>query len=231
MWRQVASMRFVIQRYTRARKYANCDCHNHTSVFPQSILTPFFGAVLRKPSHTLTMSGAENRIVSCQTRKAIFAVEWNNMPRQCRTRRGRRPPPRLEKFRASSSCSKILEDKKYFNTAKFQGKCRLFRQKIYIFNTVNSGHTLFFRASTSCSKILNVKTIFNTVKYFRKNSVLRASASSSKIVISMQWKFSGQTLFFRASASCSKFWTMIQYSEFRTQCFSGQAKVAQTSWM
>ena len=95
---------------------------------------------------------------------------------------------------------------------KFQGKRRLFKilnDKKYIFNTVNSVHTLFFRASTSCSKILNVKTIFNTVKYFRKNwknSVFRASASSSKIVISMQWKFSGQTLFFRASPSCSKFW-------------------------
>jgi len=27
--------------------------------------------------------------------------------------------------------------------------------KIYIFNTANSGHSLFFRASASCSKILN----------------------------------------------------------------------------
>jgi len=38
------------------------------------------------------------------------------------------------------------------------------------------------------------------------NSVFRARASSSKILkdknISMQWKFSGQTLFFRANASC-----------------------------
>jgi len=71
----------------------------------------------------------------------------------------------------------MLKDKKYFNTVKifransvFQGKRRLFKilnDKKYIFNTVNSGHTLFFRASTSCSKILNVKTIFNTVKMFR----------------------------------------------------------------
>jgi len=60
-----------------------------------------------------------------------------------------RLPPRLEKFRAnsvfrvSSSCSKILEDEKYFNTVKniransvFQGKRRLFKilndKKIYI---------------------------------------------------------------------------------------------------
>jgi len=35
--------------------------------------------------------------------------------------------------------------------------------KNYIFNTVNSGHTLFFRASASCSKILNGEKIFNTV--------------------------------------------------------------------
>jgi len=40
--------------------------------------------------------------------------------------------------------------------------------------------------------------------------VFGASASSSKILkdknISTQWKFSGKALFFRASASCSKFW-------------------------
>jgi len=41
---------------------------------------------------------------------------------------------RLEKFRASSSFSKILKDKKYFNTVKnsradsvFQGKRKLFK--------------------------------------------------------------------------------------------------------
>ena len=73
-------------------------------------------------------------------------------------------PPRLEKFRANSvfrasSCfSKILKDRKYFNTVKnsvFQGKRRLFKilyDKKHIFNTVNSGHNLFFRASTSSSK-------------------------------------------------------------------------------
>jgi len=45
----------------------------------------------------------------------------------------------VKNFRASASCSKILNDKKY------------------IFNTVNSGHTLFFRARASCSTILNGK--------------------------------------------------------------------------
>ena len=108
---------------------------------------------------------------------------------------GRRPP-QLEKFRAnsifraSSSCSKILKHKKYFNTVKnfranyvFQGKRRLFKilnDKNYIFTTLNSGHTLCFRTSTSCSKILNLKTIFNAVKIFRANSVFRTSASCSK---------------------------------------------------
>jgi len=71
----------------------------------------------------------------------------------------------------------------------FQGKRRLFKilnDEKDIFDTVNSGHTLFFRASTSCSKILNVKSIFNTVKNFRENSVFRASASYSEILISIQ---------------------------------------------
>jgi len=84
-------------------------------------------------------------------------------------------PPRWKKFRgnsvfrASSSFSKFLKDKKYFNIVKnsradsvFQGKRRLFKflnDKKYIFIEVNSGHTLFFRASTSCSKILRDKNI------------------------------------------------------------------------
>jgi len=51
-------------------------------------------------------------------------------------------------FRASASCSKILNNIKY------------------IFSTVNSGHPLFFRASANCSKLLNVRNIFNTVKIY-----------------------------------------------------------------
>jgi len=62
-------------------------------------------------------------------------------------------------FRASASCSKILNYKKYFNTVK------------------NSRATLFFRANTSCSKLRIVKSIFNIVKNFRGNSVFRASES------------------------------------------------------
>ena len=179
---------------------------------------------------------------TCYPHHRFTATQW-------RTRRGA-GALRLEKFRAnsvcraSSSCSKILEDEKYFNTAKISGQIMFFRAsegclkfwmiKKSTFDTVNSVHTLFFRARTSCSKILNVKTIFKTMKYFRKTSVFRASASSSKTVISMQWKFPGQTLFFTASASCSKFWRkkihLIQWIQ-DTLCFSGQAKVAQTSWM
>ena len=121
-------------------------------------------------------------------------------------------------FRASASCSKILHDKKY------------------IFNTVNSGQTLYSGQAQVAQKSCMIKKIFNTVKNFRAHSVFqgkllktpecksilntvkifratlffRASASCSKIlnvkVYSIQWKISGQTLFFRASASCSKSW-------------------------
>ena len=79
---------------------------------------------------------------------------------------------------------KSWKDKKYFNTVKkfransvFQGKSRLFKiliDKKYIFNTVNSGHTLFFRSSTSCSKVLKGKKYFNTVKSFRATPFFRA---------------------------------------------------------
>jgi len=95
-------------------------------------------------------------------------------------------------FRASASCSKILNDEKYiFNTAK------------------NSRATLFFRAIASCSKILNDKKyIFNTVKIFRVNCVFQASASCSKILNNKKYIFStvysGHPLFFMASVSCSK---------------------------
>jgi len=56
------------------------------------------------------------------------------------------PTPVLKNFRGSESCSKLLNDKKYFNTVK------------------NFRATLFLRASASCSKILNEKKYtFNTV--------------------------------------------------------------------
>jgi len=57
-------------------------------------------------------------------------------------------------FRASASCSKILQDKKYFNTVK------IFRV------------TLFFRASASCSKFCMIKI---DIRYseFRAHSVFQ----------------------------------------------------------
>jgi len=58
-------------------------------------------------------------------------------------------------FRASASCSKTLNDKKYFNTVK------------------NPMATLFFRASASCSKILNGKKYIQYSENFQGNSVLQ----------------------------------------------------------
>jgi len=63
-------------------------------------------------------------------------------------------------FRASASCSKILNSKKYIQySEKFQGKLYFSGQEQV--------------AQKSCT----VKNIFNTVKNFRGNSVFRASAS------------------------------------------------------
>ena len=84
--------------------------------------------------------------------------------------------------RASASCSKILNDKIYFNTAKnsratqfsrVSASCsKILNDKKYIFNTVKILRTtLFIRVSASYSKILDVKNIFNTVKISRANSV------------------------------------------------------------
>jgi len=97
-------------------------------------------------------------------------------------------------FRASASCSKILSDKKYFNTVKNSRATLFFKpsascSKIlndqkYVFSTVNSGHTLFFRASTSCSKLVNVKSIFNRVKNFWRTLFSRASA---KLLKNPEW--------------------------------------------
>jgi len=127
--------------------------------------------------------------------KCIHMVGYNHR----RTRRGVRGeaarPPSWKfsgqtVFRESASCSKILNDKNYFNTVN---NCRA---------------TLVFRANAGCSKILNVKKYFNTVNNLRATLVFRASASCSKILNDIKYIFktlnSRHTLFFRASASCSK---------------------------
>ena len=111
--------------------------------------------------------------------------------------RGARQPAGLKIFRANSvfrasECwSKILNDKKY------------------IFNTVNSGHTLFFRASASCSKILNVKRMFNTVKTFRVHSVFQGKGNcpqnpECKTYIQYSIKFLGKLCSSGQAKSCSK---------------------------
>jgi len=89
-------------------------------------------------------------------------------------------------FRASARCSKILNDKKYFNTGKnfraicvFQGKRKLFKNpEWYSEFRANS----VFRASASCTKVLNGKKYFNTGKIFRSTLFFRASARCSKIL-------------------------------------------------
>ena len=164
-------------------------------------------------------------------------------------RGGTAAPPGLKNFRANSvfrasaSCQKILNDKKYLNTVKIFRATLFFRasascskilnNKKHVFSTVKSGHPVFFRASASYSKILNVKSIFNAMKKSRATLFFRASASCSKILnvksIFNAVKKSRATLFFRASASCSNILNnkkYIQYSKkFQGKLFSGQAQV------
>ena len=96
-------------------------------------------------------------------------------------------------FRASASCSKILNDKKYMfkysekyqGNSVFQGKHKLLKNsecKIIFHTAKHFGATLFFRASASCSNILNDKKFFNTVKNSRATPFFRESANCSKIL-------------------------------------------------
>jgi len=125
--------------------------------------------------------------------------------------------------------------KNFRENSVFQGKHRLFKilnDKKYIFNIVNSGHTLFFRESTSCSKILNVKTIFNTVNNFRENSVFHGKRKMFKILNDKKYiKYSefGTSSVFQGKQKllkhpeCQKY---IKYSEtFHDKlCFQGKRK-------
>jgi len=115
-------------------------------------------------------------------------------------------------FRASASCSKILNDKKYIQYREFRANAVL-------------------RARASCSKILNDKKY--TVKIFRATLFFKASASCSKTLNDKKYIFntvnSRHTLFFRASASCSKILDdkkYIQYSgKFHAKlCFPGLSR-------
>jgi len=91
----------------------------------------------------------------------------------------------------SASCSKILNDKKYFSTVKNSRATPFFREsascskilndKKYIMSTVNSGQLSFSgQDHASCSKLLNVKRIFNTVKNSRATLFFRASTKLLK---------------------------------------------------
>jgi len=85
-------------------------------------------------------------------------------------------------FKASASCSNILNDKKY------------------IFNTVkNSRAILFFRASASCSKILNNKKyIFRTVNSGQivfQGKLKFLKYSECKKYIQYSKKFQGNSVF------------------------------------
>jgi len=86
-----------------------------------------------------TMLLIKTRMHACEFKRFIdFVLIDKRVPnpdshRQWRTRpEGAAAPPRLETFRASASCSNILNGKSIFNTVK------------------NTGQTLFFRASASC---------------------------------------------------------------------------------
>jgi len=93
-------------------------------------------------------------------------------------------------FRASASCSKILNAKSIFQySEKLQG-------------------TLFFRANASCSKILNVKIKLDTVKNFRAHSVFQGKRKllknpECKKYIQYSEKFQG-TLYFLGQAQVAQ---------------------------
>ena len=124
-------------------------------------------------------------------------------------------------LRASASCSKILNDKIYFNTVKnsransvSQGKRKLFKKsecKKYIpYSEIFQGKLCFSGQALVAQKSWMIKYISITVKNPRATLFFRTSASYSKLLYDKKYifntvKISGQTLVFRASASCSKF--------------------------
>ena len=102
-------------------------------------------------------------------------------------------------FRASTSCSKLLNVESIFNTAK------------------NSRATLFFRASASCSKILDSKKYIEYSEKFQGKPCFQGKRNLLKIlntkIYSLQWKFSGQLCFFSGQAQVAqKSWTVKKFS-------------------
>ena len=116
--------------------------------------------------------------VSCSRSESIVGTDemGHSSNRQWRTRRrGRRPPPWLEifranfVFRASSSCSKILKNKKYINTVEN------FR--------ATSVLKLFFQSKRKFLK----NRYFNAMKYFTVNSVFQGKRKLFKILKDKQY--------------------------------------------
>ena len=118
-------------------------------------------------------------------------------------------------FRASTICSKIRNDKRYFNTVKnsratlFSGQAQVAQKswmsKVYSIQWKISGYTLFFRESTGCSKILNVKNIFNTVNlgqlFFQGKRKVAQNSWLVKSIFNTVKNFRANYVF-KASASC-----------------------------
>jgi len=108
-----------------------------------------------------------------------------------RTSRGGGRPPGLKIFRASASCSKILNVKSIFNTVKnfrahsvFQGKCKLLK-------------------NYECKKYIQYSENFQVTLCFQGNPKLLKNPECKKY-IQYSEKFQGTLCFFRASTRCSK---------------------------
>jgi len=182
--------------------------------------------------------------------KNTYSVQWIQGPSGFQGKRKLLKNPKCkkyiqysEKFQGNSVfqgkpelLKKILNDEIYFNTVNifrapsvFQGKRNLLTNpecKKYIQYSEN------FQGKRELLKSWMIKSIFNTVKIFRGS----ASCSNNRNVISIlkTVKIFRATLFFRESASCSKI--LNDKCIFNTVnsgqlCFSGQAQVAQKSWI
>jgi len=172
---------------------------------------------------------------------------------------GRPPPPSLKNFRANSvfkasaSCSKILNNQKYiFSTVnsrhplffRARASCKTPECKKHIqysekfqSSSVFQAELKFFRASASCSKLPNVKRILNKANTFRatvfqRKRLLLKNPEWQKI-FQYSENFQGK-LCFQGKRKLLKILntksTFNIVKNFRATVFSGQAQVAQKSW-
>ena len=94
-------------------------------------------------------------------------------------------------FRASASCSNILNDKKIsiqWNISeqlvffRASASCsKILNDKKFIFNSVDSGQTLFSAQAQVAQKSWMVKNVFNTVENFTANSVFQGKVKKISI--------------------------------------------------